>query len=57
MMIATLMSGLGRVGSIPPGWACAPFRVLGFPAPDCGCQKTSGSSTRPLRTLFSRIRG
>jgi hypothetical protein len=30
--------------------------VLGFPAPDCGCQKTAGSSARHLRTLFGRIR-
>jgi hypothetical protein len=27
------------------------FQVLGFPAPDCGCQKTAGSSTRRLRTI------
>jgi hypothetical protein len=56
MMTATLKSGLGRVGSIPPGLANNPFRVLGFPAPDCGYQKTAGSSTRRWRALFSRIR-
>jgi hypothetical protein len=56
MMTATLMSGLDRVGSLPPGWAYNPFQVLGFPAPDCGCQKTAGSSTRRLHTLFSGIR-
>ena len=28
-----------------------PFQVRGFPAPDCGCQETAGSSTRRLRTI------
>ena len=28
-----------------------PFQVLGFPAPDCGCQKTAISSTRCLPTI------
>jgi hypothetical protein len=31
-----------------------PFQVLGFPAPDCGCQKTAGSSTQPLRTIVQQ---
>ena len=31
-----------------------PFQVLGFPAPDCGCQKTEGSSTRRLRTIVQQ---
>jgi hypothetical protein len=28
--------------------------VPGFPAPDCGCQKTAGSSTRRLRTIVQQ---
>jgi hypothetical protein len=31
-----------------------PFQVLGFPAPDCGCQKTADSSTQPLRTIVQQ---
>lgn len=27
------------------------YQVLGISAPDCGCQKTAGSSTRPLPSI------
>jgi hypothetical protein len=30
------------------------FQVLGFPAPDCGCQKTADCSTRRLRTIVQQ---
>ena len=31
-----------------------PFQVLGFPEPDCGCQKTADSSTWRLHTIVQQ---